>query len=387
MGPGWRLVLIALQTLHDGDRELRMRLASARTLVVKLGSNVVVDEQGRFAENRCAAVLDVLKKYLAADCQWVIVSSGAVARGMNELGIHHLKATGSNRLACAATGQGMLWTEWNRILNRLHRIPAQILLTEADFSDRDRYLQTAELLQRLLHLGATPIINENDSASGKTRHSAGEVFDDNDRLAALIAAALDASALLLLTNVDGVFDKPPHQADAKLMSVFRPSAVVDMAGTSSLGRGGMRAKVSAAQFAARSGVPTLIANGTKPDQLAGICRGEPGGTLFLPAVHTNKRRRWITYATVPQGKVTINQGALDALRHRGSSLLLSGVTQIDGDFAANSVICIDNADGLTVGRGICRQSSSQARSAQETSTGSQTIIKRDDLVLFHEEDL
>ncbi len=372
-----------MENTMANDCPSRAKLRHAKRLVVKLGSAVVLDQQGQFARSRIDNLMHDLFS-VSNQNEIVLVCSGAVGAGMTKLGINHVKAQGSTRWACAAAGQASLWPEWHGILHEHGKVPAQILLTEADFSDRDRYLQISETITRLLHLDSLPVINENDTANGKTARRGAQVFDDNDRLAALVASAIDADALIILSNVDGVFDRPPEEESAKLLYRLENDRPLSFGLQSTWGRGGMKAKVAAAQFAAQSGVAVVIGNGTSPNALKRILDGQLEGTAIMGQKSHNKRRNWLAQATAPQGKVRINTGAYEALCTQTNSLLMRGVLIIEGDFEPGSVLELETENRQIVGRGVSRMSSSQARQAQITQQRSVTLIKRDDLVIFGE---
>ena len=296
----------------------------------------------------------------------MLVSSGAVTLGAAELGIHRsrLKDASVTR-ACAAVGQCKLMQAYAESF-RPHGIKvAQVLVTEDDFSDLKRYSILRQTFERLLKLGAVPIVNENDTVTNIYTEQA-PVFRDNDRLAALVLSKLDADALVLLSNVDGLLYSPNGDlANATVVTMVTEitAAIRDSArGTSATGRGGMTAKLDAAEIAMQAGGMVVIANGKTPGILERVFQGEEVGTLFLPGSRMAGKRRWLAFATTVRGQATINANAAKALLHRQASLLISGVTACEGEFSAGQVIAVLDPEGNIIGKGIAELGSQQLRS-------------------------
>ena len=232
-----------------------------------------------------------------------------------------------------------------------------------------------------------PILNENDAvAIEELEFTQQRVFGDNDKLSSLVASELNAERLVLLTDVDGVYDKNPLQhSDAVLLSEWENEAV-DTTADAGAGRGGMASKIEAARIAARSGCVGIIASGRDPSALGIALAGGKVGTRFTPKSALSSRRRWIAFAAVSRGSLTIDQGAVDALRKRGASLLAKGVTHIDGPFRAGDVVELIGPDKKVVGRGIPRCSSEEAQvwAAGQAPQSKQPLIRRNYLVLEEE---
>jgi glutamate 5-kinase len=346
-----------------GSINHRALLVNARRLVVKVGTGVVCNTENEFDSRQVAALAASISGLVNAGRQVVLVSSGAVTLGAAELGIHRsrLKDASVTR-ACAAVGQCKLMQAYAESF-RPHGIKvAQVLVTEDDFSDLKRYSILRQTFERLLKLGVIPIVNENDTVTNIYTEQS-PVFRDNDRLAALVLSKLDADALVLLSNVDGLLYSP-NQEMAKAMVVSMvteiTAAIRDSArGASATGRGGMTAKLDAAEIAMQAGGMVVIANGKTPCILERIFQGEEVGTLFLPGSRLAGKRRWLAFATTVRGQVTINTNAARALLHRQASLLISGVTASEGEFSAGQVIAVLDPEGNIIGKGIAELGSQQ----------------------------
>jgi glutamate 5-kinase len=371
----------------DGSINHRALLLNARRLVVKVGTGVVCNTENEFDPQQVAGLVASIAGLVNAGRQVVLVSSGAVTLGAAELGIHRsrLKDASVTR-ACAAVGQCRLMQAYAESF-RPHGIKvAQVLVTEDDFSDLKRYSILRQTFERLLKLGAVPIVNENDTVTNIYTEQA-PVFRDNDRLAALVLSKLDADALVLLSNVDGLLYSP-NQDLAKAMVVSMvteiTAAIRDSArGTSATGRGGMAAKLDAAEIAMQAGGMVVIANGKTPGILEQVFQGEEVGTLFLPGSRMAGKRRWLAFATTVRGEATINTKAAEALLHRQASLLVSGVTACQGEFSAGQVIAVLDSEGNIIGKGIAELSSQQLAamlSSGESRRG--VLVRRENFLIL-----
>jgi glutamate 5-kinase len=351
------------------DDALRSRVVTgARRVVVKLGT-AVLTRDGGLAHARLYPFAESVAALRRHGREVLLVSSGAVGLGAERLGLGAGPHPVGLRQACAAVGQGRLMGLWSEALERLGLTAAQLLLTEADFADRTRYLNLRRTIGRLLAAGVVPVINENDTVSTAElrplpeRAEARINFGDNDRLSALVAAKVDADLLVLLTDVDGLFTADPRTPGATLLPVVPlvTPALEAGAGGPRLGTGGMRTKVMAARIAARSGCATVIANGTRPDILDRILAGEPVGTLVLPSRELSDRRRWIAFATSVRAEVVVNAGACRALLAGKASLLPVGVVEIRGRFGRGDVVSVVDESGREIARGIVNYTSDEAR--------------------------
>lgn len=370
----------------------RQSLHKTRRWVVKVGSSLVT-ARGRGLDHE--AIADWCAQIAAlreAGKQVVLVSSGAVAEGMARLGLTKRPDTIHGLQAAAAVGQMGLVRAWETAFG-VHGIKAaQILLTHDDVSDRGRYLNARGTLIQLLELGVVPVVNENDTvATDEIR------LGDNDTLGALTANLTDAELLVLLTDQEGLYDADPRSnPDAKLVTEADAAdpQLAAMAGTSKgeLGRGGMRTKITAATWAARSGAATIIAHGRQARVLPRIAEGEDVGTLLKPASGIMAaRKRWIAGQLQLRGRLQLDDGAVRVLREHGRSLLPVGVKAVEGSFERGDLVACVDAQGNEVARGLTNYSALEAaRIAGAASAdivarlgypGEPELIHRDNLVV------
>ena len=378
---------MATANQSDGSINHRALLVNARRLVIKVGTGVVCNAENEFDPQQVAALAASIAGLANTGRQVVLVSSGAVTLGAAELGIHRsrLKDASVTR-ACAAVGQCKLMQAYAESF-RPHGIKvAQVLVTEDDFSDLKRYSILRQTFERLLKLGAVPIVNENDTVTNIYTEQA-PVFRDNDRLAALVLSKLDADALVLLSNVDGLLYSPSQDlsnATVVTMVTEITDAIRNSArGTSATGRGGMTAKLDAAEIAMQAGGMVVIANGKTPGILEQIFQGEEVGTLFLPGSRMAGKRRWLAFATTVRGQVSINTNAAKALLHRQASLLVSGVTACEGEFSAGQVIAVLDPEGNIIGKGIAELGTQQLAallSSGESKRG--MLVRRENFLIL-----
>ena len=367
-------------------------VAQARTVVVKVGTNVLTGEDGRLAPGRLQSLADQLQRIRHGGRHVALVSSGAIGAGMGRLGLPKRPDDLPHLQACAAVGQGFLMREYQDCLDRHGITAAQILLTAGDFDSRSRYLNVRNTIRTLFELGALPIINENDTVS------VAEIrFGDNDHLAAMVTNLLRAELLILLTNVEGLFDGDPEgPASRKLDTVPNiDGAVMDLAGSSksTLGTGGMRSKLRAARLATAAGESVIMANGSTPGILDTLFAGEPAGTLFLPhGSSIPSWKRWLGYTARPKGHILVDAGAKLAVCERGRSLLPIGVVRVQGEFEKGDVVTLCDGDGVEFARGLTNYPSSEAskivglRSEQVAEilggVPYEEIVHRDNLVVI-----
>ena len=346
---------------------MRNRIREARRVVVKLGSNLFFNESGHIALGRIFSFVEDIAAARLAGRQVIVVSSGAVALGADALKTKSATESLAQKQALAAVGQSRLMNLYDQGFAKYGLTPAQILLTEEDFSDRKRYLNLRHTLASLLEMGVIPIINENDTVSTSelevTERSPS--FGDNDKLSALVMSKLEAQALILLSDVDGLFTENPREnPKAELIpEVHEITPEVEaLAGRKSArGRGGMSTKLQAARIAMNSGGLAVIANGLRQGTLARVLKGEPEGTLFVGKSESlSGKRRWIAFASSVAGRIHINQGALDAISRKNASLLYAGITRVENEFEHGDVVSIVGPDGLEVARGIVNYSSADA---------------------------
>lgn len=358
----------------------RQPLTAARRVVVKVGTGVVARSDGGLALGRVGALVEQLQALRARGVDVLLVSSGAVGLGARRLGFPRRPESVVDRQACAAVGQGALVAFYDGLFQRLGGTCAQVLLTEEDFHFRQRFNNLTATLERLLELGTVPVLNENDTLStAELALEKGAVFGDNDRLSALVAAYLGADALVLLTDVDAVYTRPPGQPGAAPIPLWSAEVDFEEGAGSALGRGGMGSKIAAARLAARAGVAAVITSGDTPDALPRVLAGEGLGTLFPPQPGLPRRKAWLAFATAPAGAVVINAGARAALVERGASLLEVGVTEVVGAFSAGDIVRVLHGEA-EVARGRAARSAAQVRAAGPPSRV--PLVHRDDLVLL-----
>jgi len=366
--------------MNDGSINHRALLVNARRVVVKVGTGVVCNAENEFDPQQVAALASSIAGMASAGRQVVLVSSGAVTLGAAELGVHRsrLKDASVTR-ACAAVGQCKLMQAYAESFLPHGLKVAQVLVTEDDFSDLKRHSILRQTFERLLKLGAVPIVNENDTVTNIYTEQA-PVFRDNDRLAALVLSKLDADALVLLSNVDGLLYSPDQAlANATVVAMVTEitAAIRNSArGASSTGRGGMSAKLDAAEIAMQAGGMVVIANGKTPGILERVFQGEEVGTLFLPGSRMAGKRRWLAFATTVRGQATINANAANALLQHQASLLISGVTACQGEFSAGQVIAVLDPQGNIIGKGIAELGSQQLAAMLSSGEGRRGVPSR-----------
>ena len=388
---------------QNPESEQQKRLRAARRAVIKLGTGIVTGSDGQFNVEHLAPVARTIAALKKDGRQVVLVSSGAVGLGRGRLGLHRDRLNDLvMRQACAAVGQSLLMHEYEKLFQTHGVQLAQVLLTEGDFVDRNRYSNLRQTMEALLKLGVLPIVNENDTVSTAELDylniRAGErIFSDNDRLAALVMSHIEADVLVLLTDVDGLMQLGPTgtkdaAAVIPLVEEISPELKSLALGPSEGGRGGMLTKLDAAEIAMQAGGVAVIANGKRPDTLARIFDGEPAGTVFLSKTRMAGKRRWIAYAAGVRGRVVVNAGARDALTGGKASLLASGVVRVEGEFEAAEVVSIVDGAGLEFARGISDYSRGDAEGmigngskgpANGRANGrASVLVKRDNIVLM-----
>jgi glutamate 5-kinase len=329
--------------------------------VVKLGSSVVADDAGALRLSAVARVCEDVARLHASGVDVLIVSSGAIARGMHLLELPVRPRAIEELQAASAVGQGRLYRTYDEHLRELGVQSAQVLLTFFDMSARTHYLNARRTLRKLLEWRIVPVINENDTTTTDEIS-----FGDNDFLAAQVAVLVDASLLLLLTSTAGLYTADPRvDPSARLLTeIGGPSDLEGLAigaETTALGSGGMRSKVVAAEMATAAGIPAVIGSGFEPGLLARAWAGEPGGTRFAPqSVRQSSFKLWLKYAKPSQGVVAIDAGAARALREGGTSLLPVGIVGVEGEFDAGDAVSV-RVEGAIVGKGIASYSAEELR--------------------------
>lgn len=337
----------------------RSILQAAEIIVVKVGSRVLSSSAGQLDESRIASLSSQLVELTKLGKKVVLVSSGAVASGVGKLGLEKRPADLAQLQAVAAVGQAHLIQSYERHFSQLGKHAAQILLIADDLDNRTRYLNVRNTLLACLQMGLIPVINENDTVAVEELQT---TFGDNDRLAGMVAGLFAKSALIILSDVEGVYDRDPKQEGATVVSqidqVDRSVLSLATAHNSAVSKGGMASKLRVAQFVTQSGAAVVIAGGRVDRILPRLIAGELLGTLFLPHIEgLIPKKRWLGFSTQPSGQVLVDDGAVNALRNKGSSLLSIGVRSVDGQFEKGDVVAVVSLEGAEVARGLCNYDS------------------------------
>jgi glutamate 5-kinase len=374
------------QFANDAEKETRRKLSLARRIVIKLGTSTVTDARGSVCAERVAPIVRSIASLVQEGRQVVLVSSGAVGLGRNLLGLHPSRLKDmSVKQACAAAGQSLLMESYKRYFDALAQKVAQVLLTEEDFSNWNRYSNLRRTMEKLLGFGVLPVVNENDTVSTAELEIVGRqaAFSDNDRLAALVMSGMEADALVLVTNVDGFLQKRAgnRQADrVPFVEAVTPLIKTEAAGPSQGGRGGMITKIEAAEIAMNCGGVAVIVNGGAPDSLERVLAGEPVGTVFAPATRMRGKRRWLAYAAGVRGRVVVDAGAQRAITAGKASLLSSGVVRVEREFSPMDVVSILDLDGREFARGIAACASDERY--VDGKNAARVIFSRENIVVL-----
>lgn len=369
---------------------VRRAVTEAQRVVVKVGSSSLASAGGGIDEAQVARVVDVLAAVRARGAEVVLVSSGAIAAGLTPLGLRRRPRDLATQQAAASVGQGLLIHRYTEEFARHGLTVGQVLLTVDDVTRRSHHQNAYRTFGRLRELGVVPVVNENDTvATTEIR------FGDNDRLAALVAHLVHADLLVLLSDVDGLYDGHPSHHGTTLLRDVRGEAdleavEVDRAGSAGVGTGGMRTKVEAARIATGAGIPVVL---TSADLAAEALSGDPVGTLFHP---TGRRRPtrllWLAHATEGRGRVALDTGAVRAVVERRASLLPAGITGVEGSFSAGDPVDLVDPEGRTVARGLVNYDADElpalaGRSTRELArelgaSYEREVVHRDDLVVL-----
>jgi glutamate 5-kinase len=391
---------------HNRKGAQWQRMSSVRRVVIKVGTSVVTGGRSEFCLAQMESLVSSIARLKKEGRQLVLVSSGAVGLGAGRLGLDRARLRGiAMRQACAAIGQNLLMHAYEQLFSAHDVKIAQVLLTEDDFTDWQRYLNVQRTMEKLLKLGVLPIVNENDTVSTAeldyiNLESSQRVFSDNDRLAALVMSKLEAQGLIILTNVDGLLKESPgdsrrHAAGARNVEILPLVTEITAelkqlaSGHSASGRGGMSTKLDAAEIAMRTGGRAVIANGLMPDVLDRIFADENVGTLFVPSARLGGKRRWIVYAAGVRGRLVVNAGARDAIIERKASLLASGVVRVENSFESLDVVSIIDQEGREFARGMANCASHEAKAlvGSRVTAGqknrAQVLVTRNNIVLLN----
>ncbi|HET6858918.1 MAG TPA: glutamate 5-kinase [Streptomyces sp.] len=370
----------------------RQGVTEARRVVVKVGSSSLTTAAGGLDADRVDALVDVLAKVRGGgEREVVLVSSGAIAAGLAPLGLARRPKDLARQQAAASVGQGLLMARYTSSFARYGVRVGQVLLTTDDTSRRAHYRNAYRTLDQLLAMGAVPVVNENDTvATDEIR------FGDNDRLAALVAHLVRADLLVLLSDVDGLYDGDPSKPGAARVAEVRGPAdmahvSIGSAGKAGLGTGGMVTKVEAARIAAAAGIPVVL---TSASRAADALAGRDTGTLF----HRTGRRSadrllWLAHASTPQGALTLDDGAVRAVVERRTSLLPAGIASVEGEFSAGDPVELRDTSGRAVARGLVNYDAKEIPQLLGRSTRDlakelgpayeREVVHRDDLVVLN----
>lgn len=369
----------------------RGQISSAKRIVIKIGSSSLTGAAGSELDPSAVdRLVDLVVAARGRGAEVVVVSSGAIAAGLAPLGLKTRPKDLAMQQAAASVGQGLLIHRYTESFARHHVTASQVLLTTQDVIRRSHYKNVQQALNRLLSLGVVPVINENDTVGTQEIR-----FGDNDRLAALVALLIGADLLVLISDIDALYDAPPSQPGAHRITDVKSVADIDDAtlggvGAAGVGSGGMLTKVEAARISTSAGIPMLL---TSLAQSAQSMAGEECGTYFhAHASKTNSRMLWLAHASTPTGRLVVDAGAVTALVERGVSLLPAGVTAVEGEFSAGDAVEITGPDGRVIARGLVAFDSAEipqmlGRSTKELAQAlgpeyGRELVHRDDLVLL-----
>jgi glutamate 5-kinase len=372
--------------------------ASSHTVVVKVGTRVLTHGDGALDYQRIDRLAEELHELQATGRRAILVSSGAVGAGMSALGLRERPSDLAHLQAVAAIGQARLIEAYDRTLRTLGRHAAQVLLTADDLDHRPRYLNVRNTLLRLLEYGATPIINENDTVAVDELML---TFGDNDGLAARVTNLIRAPLLIILSDVEGLFDGDPRRDGAKLVpTVTRIDRRIEAFvrdERSGLSKGGMISKLRAAKIVTAAGENVIIASGRRLGVLRDILAGQTVGTLFVAQGKTvSPWKRWIGFSAHPRGRLQLDHGACRAITGQGRSLLAIGIVATEGEFQKGDVISLLDTQGLEVARGLTNYPAAEIRRIQGLRSQQiaevlghrpyEEVVHRDNLVLLTDND-
>ncbi len=337
-----------------------MNISEAKRIVFKFGTNVLRNDNKEISLSRVYSFIEEISKLHKSGKEIIIVTSGAVGLGAKKLNADSSESLAIKQ-ACAAVGQCQLMSIYEDGFGKYSINTAQVLLTEDDFTSRIKYLSLSNALNTLIDLKVIPIINQNDTVSTSELEYYGVSFSDNDKLSALVASKLDADLLVILSDIDGLYDSNPKEnPKAKLISEVKnlTADIENYAGASSKGgRGGMITKLQAAKVVTHSGGFVVIANGKAPNIINRLFSDEKLGTKFYPVEQLSQKKRWIAYATNITGQIIVNEGAKNALVNQNKSLLPIGIVKINGNFDCGDVVSVLDSNNIEFARGIANYSS------------------------------
>lgn len=343
------------------DPHRNQLVSSAKMVVVKVGSRVLTASDGTLDLARVEHLADQISLLHDQGRSVVLVSSGAVAAGIRPLGLSDRPNDVATLQAVAAVGQTKLIEAYDRFFKRNRRIAAQILLTAEDLDDRLRYLNLRNTLRSVLEFGAIPIVNENDTISVDELQT---TFGDNDRLAGLVTNILQANVLVILSDIDGLYDGPPNETSSQIIHHVERvnNSIIDLAvdRKTGLGKGGMLTKLKAAQMVTSAGENVILASGYTERVLERVFSGENLGTFFAAADRSvSPYKRWLGFSAQPRGKIVLDKGATKHVVGNGSSILAIGIVDVVGEFAKGDVVSVVDHEGVERARGLSNYTSAE----------------------------
>ncbi len=370
-----------------------MKRRSDNTIVIKVGSSVLSGSKGELSTAAIQRIAEQVAELKRRGHRVIIVSSGAVMAGMKKLGRTQRPEYLPEIQACAAVGQAALIQTYDRYLSRHGLAAAQVLLIQDDMTDRRRYLNARNTLSALLRHDIIPVINENDTVSIEEIK-----FGDNDRLSSLVASLIDANRLIMLSDVDGLYEMDAHKKSSRRLVREVPQITEDVEamagdGCSRFGTGGMCSKIQAAKIAVNAGIECAIVNGHMAGVLIDTMEDRCPGTIFRALrPRISARKRWIAYSCKPKGEIVVDAGAREVLRHKQRSLLASGITNCKGSFAAGDSVSIVGPEGKEFARGIAGYSFAELKKIRGRNTRDiekilgykyyDEVVHRDNLVIL-----
>jgi glutamate 5-kinase len=371
-------------------------LESLKRIVIKIGSYILASPDHTLNRTMIRNLASQVAALRDQGLEVILVSSGAIAAGVRQLGLSAVPQRMPQKQAAAAIGQSHLIWEYERNFRRLGYLVAQVLLTHEDLADRRRFLNAKNTLEELLAFGVIPIINENDTVSVEEIK-----VGDNDLLSATVATMAQAQLLIIVSDVEGLYTEDPRKAgEARLIGYIEAITpeIEKLAGRSStdVGSGGMATKVQAAKIAALSGIPTIIVSGRQADAILKAREGEEIGTFFVPAKdRLAARKHWLRYTLKPKGSITVDEGAKRAIAQRGKSLLPSGILQVEGRFQYGDPVSLRDLQDREFARGLTNYAVEELKKIQGHHTREieallgykhyDEVVHRDNLVLTDED--
>lgn len=361
-----------------------------KRMVIKVGTATITEASGKISARRVDALAGQIALARERGVQVAVVSSGAIAAGMEKLGMEERPADVETLQAVAAVGQGALVRKYTDVFARRGMIAGQVLLTQHDITRRQQYFNARHTLDKMFEMGVVPVVNENDTVATEEI-----TFGDNDMLAALVASLCGADLLVLLTDTAGLYTEDPRKSEGATLikHVEKVTGEIENIGGAAgeMGLGGMSSKVQAAKAASATGVNAVIADGRAPDTVMEILDGRKPGTFFKASGKMTAKKHWIGYAQLSKGRVTIDSGAVKALVSGGKSLLPAGVQKVEGEFDAGDCVDIICPDGKVIARGLSSYDSREARKVKGMRSNEITailgekgevMVHRDEMTVF-----